>query len=91
MSQNHRMVGVGRDRCGSSNPAPLTKQGHLQQATQDLVQAGLEYLLRRRLHSFPGQPRHHVSIAQRTLNYMHKFALHELSLFVHVIQNPLHV
>jgi len=29
-SQNHRMVGVGRDVCGSSSPTPLPKQGHLQ-------------------------------------------------------------
>jgi len=56
LSQNHRMVGVGRDLCGSSSPTPLLKQGHLQQAAQDLVQAGLEYLQRRRLHSLPGQP-----------------------------------
>ena len=55
-SQNHRMVGVGRDLCGSSSPGPLLKQGHLQQAAQDLVQADLEYLQRRRLHSLPGQP-----------------------------------
>jgi len=38
-SQNHRMVEVGRDLCGSSSPTPLPKQGHLQQAAQDLVQA----------------------------------------------------
>ena len=55
-SQNHRMVGVGSDLCGSSSPTLLPKQGHLQQAAQDLVQAGLEYLQRRRLHSLPGQP-----------------------------------
>ena len=35
---------------------PLSKQGHLQQAAQDLVQAGLEYLQRRRLHNLPGRP-----------------------------------
>jgi len=29
-SQNHRMVGVGRDLCGSSSPTPLPKKGHLQ-------------------------------------------------------------
>jgi len=29
-SQNHRMVGVGRDLCGSSSPTLLLKQGHLQ-------------------------------------------------------------
>jgi len=50
------MLGVGRDLCGSSGPTPLRKQGHLQQAAQDLVQAGLEYLQRRRLHNLPGQP-----------------------------------
>ena len=55
-SQNHRIVGVGRDLCGSSSPTPLQKQGHLEQAAQDLVQAGLEYLQRRRLHNLPGQP-----------------------------------
>jgi len=33
------MFGVGRDLCGSSSPTPLPKQGHLQQAAQDLVQA----------------------------------------------------
>ena len=40
----------------SSSPTLLPKQGHLQQAAQDLVQAGLEYLQRRRLHCLPGQP-----------------------------------
>jgi len=34
-TQNHRVVGVGRDLCGSSSPTPLPKQGHLQQAAQD--------------------------------------------------------
>jgi len=49
------MVGVGRDLCGSSSPTPLPKQGQLQQAAEDLVQAGLEYLRRRRLHNLSGQ------------------------------------
>ena len=40
-SQNHRIVGAGRDLCGSSSPTLLLKQGHLQQAAQDLVQAVL--------------------------------------------------
>ena len=40
----------------SSSPDPLPKQGHLQQAAQDLVQVGLEYLQRRKLHNLPGQP-----------------------------------
>jgi len=48
------MLRVGRDLCGSSSPIPLLKQGHLEQAAQDLVQAGLEYLQRRRLHNLPG-------------------------------------
>jgi len=50
------MFGVGRDLCGSSSPTALPKQGHLQQAAQDLVQVGLKYLQRRRLHNLPGQP-----------------------------------
>ena len=50
------MVGVGRDLWGSSGPTPLPKQGHPEQAAQDRVQAGLEYLQRRRLHNLPGQP-----------------------------------
>ena len=43
---------------------PLPKQGHLQQAAQDLVQAGLEYL-QRRLHNLPGQPGPGVRHPQR--------------------------
>ena len=50
------MLGVGKDLCGSSSPTPLPKQGHLQQAAQELVQAGLEYLQRRRPHNLSGQP-----------------------------------
>jgi len=50
------MVVAGRDLWRSSSPNPLPKQGHLQQAAQDLVQAGFEYLQRRRLHNLPGQP-----------------------------------
>ena len=34
----------------------MPMQGHLQQAAQDLVQVGLEYLQRGRLHNLPGQP-----------------------------------
>jgi len=53
-SQNHGMLGIGRDLCGSSSPTPLPKQGHLQQAAQDRIQAGLEYLQRRRIHNLWG-------------------------------------
>jgi len=49
------MFRVGRDLCGSSSPTPLPKQGHPEQAAHDLVQAGLEYLQRRRLSNLPGQ------------------------------------
>jgi len=42
------MLGVGGDLCGSSSPTPLPKQEHLEQAAQDPVQAGFEYLRRRR-------------------------------------------
>ena len=56
ITESHRIVGVGRDLCGLSSPTLLPKQGHLQQAAQDLVQAGLEYLQRRRLNNLPGQP-----------------------------------
>ena len=55
-SQNSRTLGVERDLCGSLSPTPLPKQGHLEQAAQDRVQVGLEYLQRRRLHNLPGQP-----------------------------------
>ena len=34
ITQNHRMVGVGRDLCGSPNPTLLPKQGHPEQAAQ---------------------------------------------------------
>jgi len=50
-SQNHRMVGVGKDLWGSSSPPTLPKQGHLEQAAQDLIQVGFEYLQRMRLHN----------------------------------------
>ena len=56
ITESHGMVGVGRDLCGSSSPTLLPKQRHLQQAAEDLVQVGLEYLQRRRLHHLPGQP-----------------------------------
>jgi len=46
---------------------PLPKQDLLQQAAQDWIQTGLEYLQRGRIHNPPGQPvpvlRHHQSEA----------------------------
>ena len=50
------MLGVGRDLCGSSSPTPLSKQGHLEQAAQDIMQVSFEYLQRRGLHNPYGQP-----------------------------------
>jgi len=50
------MVGVGRDLCGSPSPNSLPKQDHLEQAAQDHVQMGFEYLQRRRLHNPAAQP-----------------------------------
>ena len=41
------MVEVGSDLRGSSSPTPLKKQGHLQQAAQDRIQAGFEHLIQR--------------------------------------------
>ena len=59
LKQNHRIT-EGRDLCGSSSPSPLPKQGHLEQAAQDLVQVGFKYLQRRRLHNLSGQERMHM-------------------------------
>ena len=55
-SQNHRMVAVGRDLCGSSSP---TKQGHLQQANhvpKCRIYTCFEPLQGRGLHHCPAQP-----------------------------------
>jgi len=49
-SQNHRIVGVGRDLWGRSSPTPPPKQHQLEQVRQDHVQAGFEHLQRRRVH-----------------------------------------
>ena len=54
--QNHRMVGAGKDLWWLSSPTPLLKPGHVEHIAQDLIQVGLEYLQRRRLHNLPGQP-----------------------------------
>lgn len=48
---NHDIIEVGRDLQGSSSP----KGGSLEQVTQESIQAGLEYLQRRRLHNLSGQ------------------------------------
>jgi len=50
------MIGVGRGLWGSSSPNPLLKQGHLEQAAQDCIQAGFESLQRRKLHNPSEQP-----------------------------------
>ena len=55
-SQNHRIIGIRRDLCRSSSSTSLLKQVHLDQAAQDIVQAGFEYLQWRRIHNLCGQP-----------------------------------
>ena len=55
-SQNHRMVGVGRDLWRSSGPTTLLMQRHLKQIVQDYVKAAFEYLWKWRLHNLSVQP-----------------------------------
>jgi len=50
------MVEVGRDFWRSSCPAPLLKEGDLEQVAQRYVQMSFEYLQGLRFHSFSGQP-----------------------------------
>ena len=38
------MVGVGRDLCGSSSPTPLLKQGHLRQASSEVIKCLVKLL-----------------------------------------------
>lgn len=50
------MLGTGRDLKRSSSPIPLMEQEHLDEATQECVQMGLECLQRRRLYNLSGHP-----------------------------------
>ena len=54
LSQNHRIVGVGRDLCGSSSPTLPPKQGHLQQAmgslSSEILKSCLDMILGNRLY-----------------------------------------
>ena len=54
--RNHRITECLGLEGTSVGPLGDPKQGHPEQAAQHRVQAGLEYLQRRRLHSLPGQP-----------------------------------
>ena len=67
-SQNHRIVGLGRDLCGSSSPTLLPKQGHLQQAAQDLVQAGLEYLCHYKIQNILLQGNYRQVVMKRDMS-----------------------
>ena len=51
ISQNHRIVGIGRDFLRSCSPSPQLKQGQLEQVSQDHVQLNFEYLHRWRYSS----------------------------------------
>jgi len=65
--------GVARDLCGSSSsPTLLLKQSHLQQAAQDFVQAGLEYLQRRRLHNLSGSRTSGILLNMKTRGLLKK-------------------
>jgi len=54
-SQNHRIAGVGSNLKRSLTPTPLSKQVP-HNSSQVGVQMSLEYLHRRKLHYFSGQP-----------------------------------
>jgi len=82
--QNHRMVVAGRDLWGTSGIICLPKQGHLEQAAQDLTQAGLEYLRRRRLHSPSGQPVPGLHHPQREEVLLHVQTELPLLQFMHI-------
>lgn len=43
-AQNHGMTEVGRDFWRSCGPSPLLKQGHLESAAEDRIQATFEYI-----------------------------------------------
>ena len=60
------MVGVGRDLCGSSSPTPLPKQGLLQQATQDPIQAGFRFTLDHIFHFFKLSAARKIRLWQRS-------------------------
>lgn len=56
VSQNHRLVEVGRDVWRSSSPSPCSKQGELEQVAQGRVRSGFEYLQGWRDFNLSGQP-----------------------------------
>lgn len=56
LSQNHRVVVVGRVYWDCCVQPPCWRQGQLKQVAQDCVQLGLKYFLGLKLHSWPGQP-----------------------------------
>lgn len=62
----------------SSGPILLLKQGHLDQATQDHVQARFEYLQRWRLHKLFGQPLHVGELEELILTLYVYFEKHIL-------------
>ena len=74
-SQNQRISGVGRDHRRSLSPNPLSKQAlySIPIPIQVGIQAGLEYLQRRRLHNLSGQPNpvfHHPYLTEEVLPHV---------------------
>jgi len=59
MMQLHRTTELsGLEGTSVGHPVqPPAEVGSPEQAAQDCVQAGFEYLQRRRLHNLPGQPK----------------------------------
>jgi len=55
LSQNHKIVEVGRDLWRSPGPNPLLKQGHLELVAQDHIHTASEHLQAERLHNPPEQ------------------------------------
>ena len=72
VSQNHRMIGVGRELWGPSSPTLPPKQSHLEQVAQEHIQAAFERLQRRRLHNPSGQL-FQCSVTLKVKNYFLMF------------------
>ena len=66
----------------------LSKQGHLEQAAQGLVRAGLEYLHKRKIHNLTGQPVPGLRHPQREEVLRHAQTKHPMLYFVPIAPCP---